>query len=139
VSEAALAERRLPPVDWLAGASMALVIVGGIYLAAYLPRRAPLELPIGLLAAAGALLLVNAVVLWRLREFAWRTFLRVAGWAAVAYAVIAGMLEYIFVLDHTRGAELTLMTLILLVFAIDIPILLGFGVARYQPPEPRRS
>ena len=126
--------RRLPPVAELAVVSMALVIAGGIYLVAHLPQRAPLGPAVGLLAAAGALLVANATLVSRLRPFAWRVFFQVAGWVLVAYVVIGGMLEFIFVYDDTRGALLAVLTLSLLVFALDIPILLGFSVARYQDP-----
>ena len=51
----------------------------------------------------------------------------------LAYAIIAGMLEYVFVLDHTRGSILLVLTLMLAIFAINIPMLLAFSVARYQP------
>jgi hypothetical protein len=67
-------------------------------------------------------------------------FFRVGGWALLAYGVIAGMLEFIFVFDHTRGGSLVVFTLSLLVFALDVPLLLAFSVARYQEvgstPEP---
>jgi hypothetical protein len=131
------AARRLPPVAEVAVASMALVIVSGIYLAAHLPTRAPFGPAVGLVAAAGALLLGNLIVLSRLRQFAWTVFYRVAGWASLAYIVIGGMLEFIFIFDHTRGSMLVLLTLSLVIFAIDIPVLLAFSVARYQEPEPR--
>jgi mannitol-specific phosphotransferase system IIBC component len=42
------------------------------------------------------------------------------------------MLEFVFIIDQTRGALLVLMTTILVIFALDIPIVLGFSVARYQ-------
>jgi hypothetical protein len=132
-----LAARRLPPVAELAVASLALIIVAGIYLVAHLPQRAPLGPAVGLLAAAGALLVVNAAVVSSLRPFAWRVFFQVAGWTLVAYVVIGGLLEFIFVFDHTRGAMLVVLTLSLLVFALDIPILFGFSVARYQDPQRR--
>ena len=126
--------RRLPPVAELAVVTMALVIAGGIYLVAHLPQRAPLGPAVGLLAAAGVLLVANAALVSSLRPFAWRVFFQVAGWVLVAYVVIGGMLEFIFVFDDTRGALLVVLTLSLLVFALDIPILLGFSVARYQDP-----
>ncbi len=126
--------RRLPPVAELTVVSMALVIAGGIYLVAHLPQRAPLGPAVGLLAAAGALLVANGALVSSLRAFAWRVFFQVAGWVLVAYVVIGGMLEFIFVFDDTRGALLVVLTLSLLVFALDIPILLGFSVARYQDP-----
>jgi hypothetical protein len=127
--------RRLPPVTALAVAALILVIAGGIDLAAHLPRPAPLGPAIAALAAAAAALLVAAAMLARVRDFAWHTFFVVAGWTLAAYVVIAGMLEFVFVLDHTRGGLLVVLTLILAVFAVDVPLLLGFSVARYQPGQ----
>lgn len=49
------------------------------------------------------------------------------------------MLEYVFVLDGTRGASLLVMTFMLVVFALDVPALLAFSVARYQNPHPERA
>jgi hypothetical protein len=126
--------RRLPPVGVVAVTSLALVIVAGIYLVAHLPQRAPLGPAVGLLAAAGALLVANGVLLSSLRAFAWRVFFQVAGWSLVAYVVIGGLLEYIFIFDHTRGSMLAVLTLSLTIFALDIPMLFGFSVARYQDP-----
>ncbi len=113
---------------------MALVVVGGIYLASHLPKAAPLGPAVGLLAAAGALLLADVAVVSRISDFAWDAFFKVGGWALLAYVVIAGMLEYVFVLDHTRGSILVVITLMLLVFALAIPLLMAFSVARYQRP-----
>jgi hypothetical protein len=45
------------------------------------------------------------------------------------------LLEFVFVLDHTRGASLVVLTFSLVVFALDIPLLMAFSVARYQEPE----
>ena len=114
---------------------MALVITGGIYMAAHIPARVSLALPIGLLVAAGALVLANLVQLARLGKFAWSTFFLVGKWSLVAYLVITGMLEYIFVLDGTRGSTLAIMTVMLAIFALDVPVLLAFSVARYQPVD----
>lgn len=123
-----------PPVPAVCVTSMALVIVAGIYLAAHLPVRAPLGPAVGLLAASGALLVAAVAMVARLRDFAWRSFFLVLRWAALAYVVIAGMLEYVFVYDGTRGTMLVVLTLSLLVFAVDIPLLLAFCVARFQAP-----
>jgi hypothetical protein len=125
-------ERRLPPITEIGVASMLCVIVGVIYLAAYLPRRAPLEAPIALVGAGAALLAVNVVLLARLRDFAWWRFHQVARWGLLAYLVIAGMLEYTFVYDDTRGSLLVVMTLMLAIFTANVPILLAFTVARFQ-------
>jgi hypothetical protein len=128
-------ERRMPPVAQICVGSMALVIAGGIYMAAHLPRRAPFGPAVGLLIAAAVLLVINVISLARLREFAWDTFRTVTGWAALAYLVVTGMLEFVFVFDHTRGTMLVLLTFMLVVFAVNVPLLLGFSVARYQPAE----
>lgn len=111
---------------------MIMVVVGVIYIATYLPKHAPLALPTGLVIASTALFTANAVVLARLRLFAWDRFWQVARWALLAYLVIAGMLEYTFVYDHTRGSQLVLMSLMLGLFTANVPILLAFTVARFQ-------
>jgi hypothetical protein len=128
-------ERKLPPVAQLCVLSMAMVIVGGIYLAAHLPHHVSIAPALGLLIAAGALLLANVFIVSRLRPFSWKSFFLVGRWTGLAYLVIGGMLEFIFIFDHTRGATLVVITLSLLVFAIDIPLLLSFSVARYQKPS----
>ena len=126
-----------PPIPLVCVASMGLVLVSGIYLTAYLPRRAPLGPAVGLVAAAGAALVLAVVLVAGLRQFAWEVFFVVVKWALVAYAVIAGILEFVFVYDGTRGTMLALLTVSLLVFAVDIPVLLGFSVARFQVPRAR--
>jgi hypothetical protein len=126
-----------PPIPLVCVSSMALVLVSGIYLAAYLPRHAPLGPAVGLVVAAGAALLLAVVMVVRLREFAWGSFFVVVKWASLAYLVIAGILEFVFVYDGTRGTMLALLTASLVVFAVDIPVLLGFSVARFQAPHVR--
>jgi hypothetical protein len=132
-------ERQFPPIRQMGIVTLALVIVGGIYLAAYLPRRAPFGPAVGLVIAADVLLLVNVIVLSRIKPFAWATFFLVAKWALLAYVVIAGLLEYVFVTDHTRGHMLVLLTLMLATFAVTIPLILGFSVARFADPAPDRK
>lgn len=129
------AERRLPPIAEICVASMMLVIAGGIWMAAHLPAKPPLAPAVVLVAISGALVVVNAAMLLRLRDFAWGSFTVVAKWAFAAYLVIAGMLEYVFVLDGTKGASLVVMTFMLAIFAIDVSALLAFSVARYQGPR----
>jgi hypothetical protein len=124
---------QLPPISQVAMAVIAVVVTGGIYLAAYLPRQAPLGGAFALLAVAAGLLLWNIISLARIQNFAWNMFFLVGKWALLAYGIIAGMLEYVFVFDHTRGSILLVLTLMLAIFAVNIPMLLGFSVARYQP------
>jgi hypothetical protein len=128
--------RRLPPVAEIAVAAMALVIIGGITLASRLPRPAPLPLLVALLAAAAVLVLADVALLARLREFAWPVFFQVAKWSLLAYSVMYGILEFTFVYDHVAGSTLVVLTLMLVVIAVDVPMLFGFSVARYaEVPE----
>jgi hypothetical protein len=128
-------ERRLPPVTELGAASMAFIAAGVIYLAAYLPKRAPLGVAIGCLACAALLLAANALLLARTPGFAWWRFFQVMRWGLLAYLVVAGMLEYTFLYDHTRGALLAIMTAMLVLFMVNVPLLMAFTVARYQTVE----
>ena len=112
---------------------MVLVIIGGIYMAAHLP---------------GSISLVPAVVLLVLAILcSWSTSSSLPGsttspgarsaWSpagrSLAYLVIAGMIEYAFIYDGTRGNALIVLIGMLAVFAIAVPLLLGFSVARFQP------
>jgi hypothetical protein len=127
----------LPPVTEVAVGAMSLIIIGGVYMASHLPHAAPTTLPVVVLVGAVALILWNAFSLSRLREFSWSSFWLVGRWALVAYVVIGGMLEYVFLRDGTRGTQLVLVTLMLIAYALIIPMLLAFSVARYQPPDER--
>ena len=104
-------------------------------MATHLPPRPPLAPATVLLALGGAATVVDCIQLARLRDFAWKPFFLVVKWSLLAYLVITGMLEYVFILDGTRGSTLAVLTLMLAVFAVDVPLLLGFSVARYQLPN----
>ena len=129
-------ERKLPPVTELVVFSVALMLSGGVYLAAHLPTPPPLAPAVGLLAAGGACTLVAMILLSRVRPFAWGTFFLVARWALAAYVVIAGLLGFVFVYDHTRGATLAVLIATLVVFALDVPAVIAFTVARYADAGP---
>jgi len=129
-------QRTLPPVAQLGVVTLALIVVGGIYMASHLPRHFSLAFPIADVVVAAAVMAVNVALLARVRRFAWRSFFLVGKWALAAYVVVAGMLEYVFALDHTPGSALAVLTLMLLVYAVNIPLLLAFSVARYQDPQP---
>jgi hypothetical protein len=131
--------RRLPPVAEIAVASVALMLIGGIDLAARVPGRPSVAIPAGFVGAGAILTMVDIVVLSRIRPFAWSVFFLVMRWALLAYLVIAGLLEYVFVFDHTAGAALAVLTGTLVVFAIDVPTILAFTVARYQPIDARTA
>jgi hypothetical protein len=124
--------QRLPPVTELGVLSMALIVAGGISIAAKLPGEVPLTVPVLLLAASSLVMVWNVAALARTPGFNWDAFFGVAKWALVAYAVIAGMLEFVFIHDGTRGGVLVVLTLSLVVYAVHVPLLIGFTVARYQ-------
>jgi hypothetical protein len=130
-------ERDLPPVTQIGMASLALIVAGGIYLSAHLPRHVPLGPAVALLAASVLLLLLNIAMLSRVQGFAWDRFFEVAKWSLLAYILIAGMIEYAFLKDHVSGGSLVVLTLSLAVFAVHVPMLMGFTVARYADTQER--
>lgn len=126
-----LRQAEYPPVTRIAIATLIALVSGGVVLAAQINHSKALLIPSLLVVVAGVLLVVNAVLLARIRNFSWPTFRLVGKWALLAYAVIAGILEFVFIYDHTPGAQLGLFTAMLLIFALNVPLLLGFSVARY--------
>jgi uncharacterized membrane protein len=134
VPHAESSERRLPPVTQVAILTLSLIVAGGVYLAAKIPHHVSLAPAVGLLAAAAALLLANAVMLSRITPFAWRRFFQVGRWTLLAYAIITGMLEYVFIYDGVRGGTLAVLTGMLAVFTLNVPLVISFTVARYADP-----
>ena len=122
----------MPPVTEIGAVSMIAIAAGVIYTASYLPKHAPLGVPIALMAVAASLQVVNAVLLSRIPGFAWYRFFQVGRWSLLAYAIIAGMIEFAFIFDHTRGAQLAVLTLMLALFMLNVPVLIAFTVARYE-------
>jgi hypothetical protein len=127
--------RRLPPVTQLAMCSLALIVAGGIYLSSHLPERVSLTPAVVLLAASALLLAANLVLLARVQGFAWARFFEVAKWSLLAYVIIAGLIEYAFVRNHLSGGPLIVLTISLVVFAVHVPMLMGFTVARFADAE----
>jgi hypothetical protein len=126
-----MTDRRLPPVTEVGMASLAMIVAGGIYLSAHLPERVPLGPAVALLVASALLLVGNLLSLTRVRDFAWPTFFGVARWALLAYVITAGLIEYAFLQNHLSGGPLVVLTLSLAVYAVHVPMLIGFTVARY--------
>ena len=96
-------DRKYPPVTELAMASLALIVIGGIYLSAHLPQHVPLGPAVGLLIASAALFGLNVFLLTRVRDFAWDRFFEVGRWSLLAYVIIAAMIEFAFVRNHVGG------------------------------------
>lgn len=133
-AEQAAAGRRLPPVAALALVSLGLVVIGGIVLASSLPGRPSLAGPVVIAVAGGLLLAAAAVLLARLRDFAWDRFWLVFRWALLAYVISAGMIAFAFIRDHTSGAPLAVALVLLVFFALDVPTIIAYTVARYSSP-----
>jgi hypothetical protein len=133
------ADRRLPPIAEIAVVSIALMLVGGIYLAAQLPGHPALAVPVSLVSAGAVLTAADLAWLSRIRPFAWPTFFLVLRWGLVAYVVIAGLLGYVFIRDHTPGPTVAVLVATLAVFAVDVPVILAFTVARFQDPGQARG
>ncbi|MGA3353075.1 MAG: hypothetical protein ABSD85_07800 [Acidimicrobiales bacterium] len=129
--------RRFPPVAEVGAGALALIVIGGVYMASYSPRRPPLTLPVILAAASAALVLAMIVMLTRTKDFAWDKFFLVGRWTLLSYVIAAGLIEFAFVKDHTQGHPLVVLTAMLVLFALIIPTIISFTVARYQsgPPE----
>lgn len=125
-------EQKLPPISEICVAVLVFMVIGGVYVAAHLPAHVAMTLPTTLITLAGLLLLLNIWLLSRLPAFAWQSFFKVARWTFLAEGIVAGILEYIFIFDGTRGSVLMLMTTALVIFVLDLSVLFGFSVARYQ-------
>jgi hypothetical protein len=126
--------RKLPPIAEIAVGSIVLMLTGGVYLAAHLPGHPALAVPIALVAAGALATAADVVLLSRIQPFAWPVFFLVFRWALVAYLVIAGILGFVFVHDHTPAATMAVLAATLAVFAVDVPLILAFTVARFQDP-----
>lgn len=130
-----MSERKYPPVTGIAMTSLGLIVAGGIYLSAHLPKHVPIGPAVVLLVLSALLMAFNIYSLTRVKDFAWERFFAVAKWSLLAYLVIAGLIEYAFLHNHLSGAPLVVLTLSLVIFAIHVPTLLGFTVARYYDPR----
>ena len=124
--------RRLPPVTELCIGSLALMLAGGVFIAANLPGAVPLGPPAGLLVGGGLLTALAMGLLARARQFSFKTFFQVVRWALLAYLVISGLLAYVFIRDGARGPMLVVLVATLLLFAVDVPTVIAFTVARHQ-------
>lgn len=133
-----MTDRKLPPFTEIGMAALALIVIGGIYLSAHIPQHVPLGPAIGLLIASAALMTLNFVLLSRVPGFAWPRFFLVFKWALLAYAFTAAMIGYAFLENHLRGGPLIILTLSLVVYALQVPGLIAFTVARFaDPAEPQ--
>src|ERR1017187_2727194 len=116
-------------------AALALIVAGGIYLAAHIPQHVPLAPAVILLVLSAGLVAYNLFSLTRVKDFAWWRFMQVAKRAGLAYRCTAGMSESACLCDHIHGGALVILPLSLLVYALQVPTLIAFTVARFPGPE----
>lgn len=90
-----------------------------IVVASYVPRRAPLPAPLVLVVLAG---LLCAAAAWRGRGFVASNIARPT---LLAAAIAVAFLELVFAYDGTRGAPLALLTIALVLVALDLPLLIS--------------
>ncbi len=117
------------PAAWIATGALTCAVIGGIAMASYAPRRPPLTVPltlgiVGLAALAGAY-----GMLVRTPGFSWSSYVRVFRWALLAYVIASALIEFAFVRDHTRGAPLLVVSLLLVDFALSVPMTIATTVA----------
>ena len=124
-------DRAFPPIAWLTTGALTSAVIGGILMASYAPRKAPLGIATALLVLGVVLLGIAAGLLSHLKDFAWPTFNKVFKWALLAYVVEAGMIEFAFARNHTSGASLLIVTGMLVIFGVSVPSTIAFTVARY--------
>lgn len=126
-----LPEDNLPPVTAIGMTSLALIVIGGIYLASHLPQQVSLGPAIVLLILSAVLLAANMIALSRAESFNRVRFFQVGKWALLAYAITAGLIEYAFLRNGLSGGPLVVLTLSIVIYAIHVPVLIAFTTARY--------
>ncbi len=127
-----LPEDNLPPVTAIGMTSLALILIGGIYLASHLPNEVPLTPAVILLVLSAVLLVGNLFALSRAEDFNWSRFFEVGKWALLAYGITAGLIEYAFLRNGLSGGPLVVLTLSIVIYAVHVPVLIAFTVARYD-------
>jgi len=107
------------------------ILAAGIIIA-HIPEQAPIWGSVMWMCIAVVLTIATMVLILRKRPFARKVFFTVAKWVFLYILVLTGMGEYVIVFDGTRGETLVVMTIILLLFLVNIPMLWGFSVARHE-------
>lgn len=121
-----------PPIGMMCQMSLGFLVTSAVVLAAQIPGLHDVAVPIVLSAASWLLFLIGVSMLAHVGPFAWRVFRLVASRELLAELVVGGMLEFVFVYDHTPMRALAIFTSLLVVFMLDVALLIAFTVARYQ-------
>ena len=123
--------KRSPIIACIVGTIISCILAAGIIIA-HIPAPAPLWGSVLWVCIAGILTVTTVVLIFQKRPFARKLFFKVAKWVFLYILVLTGMGEYVIVFDGTRGENLVVMTVILLLFLVNIPMLWGFSVARNE-------
>jgi hypothetical protein len=123
--------KRSPVVACIIGTIVSCILAAGIIIA-HIPGPPPLWGSIMWVCIGAVLTVATIVLILRKRPFARKLFFTVAKWVFLYILVLTGMGEYVIVFDGTRGETLVVMTIILLLFLVNIPMLWGFSVARHE-------
>jgi hypothetical protein len=123
--------RSSPVIACIVGAIISCILAAGIIIA-YIPQPAPLWGSVMWVCIASALTIASIILMLRKKPFAWKVFFTVAKWVFLYILVLTGVGEYVIVFDGTRGEPLVIMTIILLLFLINTPMLWAFSVARHE-------
>ena len=125
-------DRKSSPVIACIIGTVISCILAASFIIAHMPGPAPIWGSVIWVGIAAALTIVTIVLILRKRPFARKLFFTVAKWVFLYILVLTGMGEYVIVFDGTRGEPLVVMTIILLLFLVNIPMLWGFSVARHE-------
>lgn len=120
-----------PIVACITGTIISCILAAGIILA-HFPGPAPLWGSVLWISIASLLTLVTILLILRRKRFARGVFFKVAKWVFLYILVISGVGEFVLVFDGTRGEPLVIITIMLVLFLINIPMLWGFSVARHE-------
>lgn len=128
-----LGDRSRSPIVTASVGSIVFAFLSVGFIASYLPVKAPMVWPVSFLIVSAALWIVALVMLARLHTFAWPLFLTVIRWVSILPLVFAALAIFVFVSDGTGGLTLAIMIAVLVLAAANIPLVIGFSVARHEP------
>jgi hypothetical protein len=120
-----------PIIASIIGTVISCILAAGIIIA-HIPGPAPMWGSVMWVCIAAVLTIATVILILRKKPFARKQFFKVAKWVFLYILVLSGMGEYVIVFDGTRGEPLVVMTIILLLFLVNIPMLWGFSVARHE-------
>jgi hypothetical protein len=120
-----------PIIASIIGTIISCILAAGIIIA-HIPGPAPMWGSVMWVCIAAVLTIATIILILRKKPFAGKLFFKVAKWVFLYILVLSGMGEYVIVFDGTRGEPLVVITIILLLFLVNIPMLWGFSVARHE-------